>query len=303
LAEDKKRGASTEKQIERELAWMRSADGQKKQKSFRARNFERLVAEKREKLANKRLEGINMLIPEGPTLPEAEAISFHNISYSVEERKLIENLSFSVRRGDILGIVGANGTGKTSLLKLLVAEKPLGQGSMTIHPDVVFGYNSQQRKLNPSIPLWREITGELDYVKISPDYSMHARSYVAQFNFSGQDQSKLVGSLSGGERNRVSLAKSLAPGCNIILLDEPTNDLDVDTLRNLEEALTQFDGAAIVVSHDRWFLDRICTAILSFEGGGKVRYVPGNYSEFVRVKTEENGGVELNKKQKFKRLI
>ena len=203
--------------------------------------------------------------------------------------------------------------GKTSLLKCLIGEKPLNSGSIIIHNDVIFAYNSQQRNLNPNNFLWKEIVGDKEYIKINENYLIHSRNYVAQFNFTGNQQSKLISSLSGGERNRVCLAKSLAIGSNIILLDEPTNDLDIDTLRNLEEALLEYDGASIVISHDRWFLDRIATHIISFESNGIVKYIQGNYAEYETIKQlelqqREEGGVAgeglINQKQKkFKRLI
>jgi ATPase subunit of ABC transporter with duplicated ATPase domains len=211
---------------------------------------------------------------------------------------LFSKLSFKLHRGEMLGIIGPNGSGKTSLLRCLVGERTPDAGEVSVSPHVVFGYNTQSRAaLNSDVPLWAEIVGQDELVRISAEYDMPARAYVAQFNFSGSDQSKLVRSLSGGERNRVSLAKSLKKGCNVLILDEPTNDLDVDTLRALEEALQDFDGAGLIVSHDRWFLDRVCTHILAFEPDG-VKYFEGNFSEY----EADKGANAKEKKKKFKNI-
>jgi sulfate-transporting ATPase len=228
LALQKKRDARLDKQIEKELAWIRNEGGKSKSR-FRKRNFERLVADKEERLANKRFEGGTLLIPQGPLLAN-EAIKFQNVGFSLEGRKLFEGVNFTVSRGDIIGIIGSNGTGKSTLLRLLTGELPMQKGSIEVDQSVVFAYASQHRNLNPDNYLWREIVGDRDLVQITSQHAMPSRAYVAQFNFAGQDQQKLVGALSGGERNRLQLAKSLIHGSNVILLDEVNTNKHESTL-------------------------------------------------------------------------
>jgi sulfate-transporting ATPase len=316
----RKQSVALEKQIEKELQWVRSSvRGRQGKSKSRLKNFEKLMQEKKERMLSRKSEGLNgaLLIPEGPRLTE-KALEVTGLTYSVsrsdnEEETdpakrsvLFENLSFRLGRGEMLGIIGPNGSGKTSLLKCLIGEKAHESGEIKLSKHVVFGYNTQSREaLGEEKQVWQEIVGQDEQVQISPDYSMPARAYVAQFNFSGADQTKLIRNLSGGERNRVSLAKSLKKGCNVIILDEPTNDLDVDTLRALEESLQEFDGAGIIVSHDRWFLDRVCTHILAFEEGStQVRYFEGNYSEYEERKKNEDKakGGEGEKRKKFKAI-
>ncbi len=229
----RKQSVALDKQIEKELAWVRSGvRGRQSKSKSRLKNFDSLMAEKRLRLINRRTEGLGgaLLIPEGPRLNEA-AIDVSDLSYSVsrsndeeetdptKRQTLFEGLSFKLHRGEMLGIIGANGSGKTTLLRCLVGERTPETGNVSVSPHVVFGYNTQSRTaLSDDVPLWSEICGKDDFVRITSDYDMPARAYVAQFNFSGADQSKLVRSLSGGERNRVSLAKSLKKGCNVIIL-------------------------------------------------------------------------------------
>jgi ATPase subunit of ABC transporter with duplicated ATPase domains len=183
-------------------------------------------------------------------------------------------------RGGIIGVIGANGAGKTTLFRMLVGQEPADGGSLTTGPTVEFAYVDQSREsLDASKTVYEEITGGVDHLKVG-DREVHGRAYVAGFNFKGSDQQKRVGDLSGGERNRLHLAKALLMGANVLLLDEPTNDLDVDTLRALEDALLAFPGCAVVISHDRWFLDRIATHVLAFEGDSEVRWFEGNFSDY-----------------------
>ncbi|HEX9961914.1 MAG TPA: ATP-binding cassette domain-containing protein, partial [Pyrinomonadaceae bacterium] len=204
----------------------------------------------------------------------------HNVSKAYGDKLLFENLEFSLPRGGIVGVIGPNGAGKTTLFRLITQQDEADAGTFKVGETVKLGYVDQSRdSLNADKTIFDEISDGLDLVQLGKR-EMNSRAYVSRFNFSGSDQQKRVGMLSGGERNRVHLAKMLKSGANVILLDEPTNDLDVNTMRALEEALENFAGCAVVISHDRWFLDRIATHILAFEGDSKVVYFDGNYSEY-----------------------
>ncbi len=197
-----------------------------------------------------------------------------------DDKLLFENLEFSLPRGGIVGVIGANGAGKTTLFRLITKQEIPDAGDFRVGENVKLGYVDQSRdSLNADKTIWEEISDGLDLVQLG-NREVNSRAYVSRFNFSGTDQQKRVGQLSGGERNRVHLAKMLKTGANVLLLDEPTNDLDVNTMRALEEALENFAGCAVVISHDRWFLDRIATHILAFEGDSKVEFFDGNYSEY-----------------------
>jgi len=204
------------------------------------------------------------------------------------ENLLIDDMTFKLPPGGIIGVIGPNGAGKTTLFRMILGEENPDGGTIRIGETVKLAYIDQNRPLDPNKTIFEEITGGLDLVQLGPR-EMPSRAYVARFNFSGQDQQKKVGILSGGERNRVHLAKMLKEGANVLLLDEPTNDLDVNTLRALEEALENFAGCAIVISHDRWFLDRVATHILAFEGDSRVFSFDGNYSEYEEDKKKRLG--------------
>ncbi len=206
-------------------------------------------------------------------------IEAEGVSKAYGERLLIDDMTFKLPPGGIIGVIGPNGAGKTTLFRMIVGQEKPDSGKIRLGETVVLGYVDQNRALDPDKTIWEEISGGADVLKIGAR-EINSRAYVARFNFSGTDQQKKVGSLSGGERNRVHLAKMLKEGANVLLLDEPTNDLDVNTLRALEEALEHFAGCAVVISHDRWFLDRIATHILAFEGDSKVFWFDGNYSEY-----------------------
>jgi ATPase subunit of ABC transporter with duplicated ATPase domains len=202
---------------------------------------------------------------------------------------LIENLSFSLPPAGIVGIIGPNGAGKTTLFKMLTGQEPVDSGTVKVGDTVELAYVDQSRdSLNPDATVYEEITGNIEHMKVG-NREINGRAYVASFNFKGSDQQKRVGDLSGGERNRVHLAKLLKTGGNVLLLDEPTNDLDVDTLRALEDSLEAFPGCAVVISHDRWFLDRIATHVLAFEGDSQVRWFEGNFSEYEAWRKKEMG--------------
>eukprot|EP00457_Paulinella_chromatophora_P002422 gb/GEZN01002427.1/.p1 GENE.gb/GEZN01002427.1/~~gb/GEZN01002427.1/.p1 ORF type:complete len:608 (-),score=80.37 gb/GEZN01002427.1/:583-2406(-) len=277
-----------DKKYTQELDWIRqNAKGGRTKSKARVEKFNKTEEERIEKSGHRREEGGSMVIPEGPRLGEG-AFKVEGLSHAleavkennIERRVLFENLTFELKKGHILGIVGANGTGKTTLLRILAGNLEPHQGKVSIGQTVAMGYNQQARDtLNPDALVWMEIAGGKDMIDISPTRQIQARHYVAQFNFVGPAQQKQIRHLSGGERNRVMLAKTLAQGCNVIMLDEPTNDLDIDTLRRLEECILERKarGAAIIVSHDRWFLDRLCTHILHLKGDGTTRYAEGNW--------------------------
>ena len=210
----------------------------------------------------------------------AEELTLQDIRKAYGEKLLIDGLSFSLPRGGLVGIIGPNGAGKTTLFRIIVGQEHTDGGDLELGETVRVGYAGQERELDPNKSVWQEISGGLETIKVG-NREMNSRAYISAFNFRGPDQQKKVGNLSGGERNRLHLAKTLMAGGNLLLLDEPTNDLDVDTLRALEDALVDFAGCAVVISHDRWFLDRIATHILAFEGNSEVVWHEGNYQSYI----------------------
>ncbi|HEX8367320.1 MAG TPA: energy-dependent translational throttle protein EttA [Pyrinomonadaceae bacterium] len=276
LAQEQKTEDKRQKTLERELEWIRmSPKGRHAKSKARINDYEQMVAEGSEK----RAEDLEIFIPPGERLGDI-VIEAHGVSKAYGEKLLFENLEFSLPRGGIVGVIGPNGAGKTTLFRLITEQDAADAGTFKVGETVKLGYVDQSRdSLNADKTIFDEISDGLDLVQLGRR-EMNSRAYVSRFNFSGSDQQKRVGMLSGGERNRVHLAKMLKSGANVILLDEPTNDLDVNTMRALEEALENFAGCAVVISHDRWFLDRIATHILAFEGDSKVVYFDGNYSEY-----------------------
>jgi ATP-binding cassette ChvD family protein len=270
-SEDKRR-----KTLERELEWIRmSPKGRHAKSKARINDYEKMVAQESEK----RAEDLEIFIPPGERLGDT-VIEAHGVSKAFGDKLLFEDLDFSLPPGGIVGVIGPNGAGKTTLFRLITEQETADSGSFKVGPTVKLAYVDQSRDiLDPDKTIWEEIADGLDLVKLG-SREVNSRAYVGRFNFSGSDQQKRVGQLSGGERNRVHLAKMLKSGANVILLDEPTNDLDVNTMRALEEALENFAGCAVIISHDRWFLDRIATHILAFEGDSKVEFFDGNYSEY-----------------------
>ena len=276
LAQEQKTEDKRAKTLERELEWIRmSPKGRHAKSKARINDYEKMVASESEK----RSEELEIFIPPGPRLGDV-VVEAHGVSKAYGDKLLFENLEFSLPPGGIVGVIGPNGAGKTTLFRLITGQEQPDSGEFKVGSTVRLGYVDQSRdSLNADKTIFDEISDGLDFVTLGKR-EMNARAYVSRFNFSGSDQQKRVGQLSGGERNRVHLAKMLKSGANVILLDEPTNDLDVNTMRALEEALENFAGCAVVISHDRWFLDRIATHILSFEGDSKVEYFDGNYSEY-----------------------
>lgn len=273
---EEKQQAANKRTIKSELEWVR-ANPKGRQAKSRARitRFEELNSQE----FQKRSETQELYIPPGPRLGD-KVIDVSHLHKSFSEKPLIDNLTFSVPKGSIVGIIGGNGAGKTTFLRMLVDTEQPDSGSIEIGKTVKLAYVDQSRdELKGDKTVWQEISDEQDIIHIGK-YEIASRAYVSRFNFKGGDQQKLVKHLSGGERNRLHMAKLLKRGGNVLLLDEPTNDLDLETLRALEEGLLAFPGCVIVISHDRWFLDRICTHILAFEGGSKVVWREGNYSDY-----------------------
>jgi len=276
LEQEEKQEKARQRTLVSELEWIRQSPRARQDKSkARISAYETLLAEAKEKSPD--MAQIN--VPIGPRLGNL-VIEAKGLRKGFEEKLLIDDLSFKLPPGGIVGVIGANGTGKTTLFRMIAGQDTPDNGSISLGDTVSLGYVDQSRaELDPDKTVWEEISEGLDEVELGYR-TMQSRAYVSQFNFKGADQQKKVGQLSGGERNRVHLAKVLKFGANVILLDEPTNDLDVDTLRALEEALIDFPGCAVVISHDRWFLDRIATHILAFEGGSRVLWFEGNYDDY-----------------------
>ncbi|HEY8518733.1 MAG TPA: energy-dependent translational throttle protein EttA [Gammaproteobacteria bacterium] len=276
LAIEEKQEAARQRAIKAELEWVRANPRARQAKAkARLQRFEELVS----KEYQARNETNEIYIPPGPRLGDL-VIEVENVSKAYGDRILFENLSFSLPPGGIVGVIGPNGAGKTTLFRMLVGQEKPDSGTIRIGESVQLAYVDQTRDaLDPEKTVWEEISGGQDILRVG-NYETQSRAYVGRFNFRGTDQQKKVGLLSGGERNRVHLAKLLRSGGNVLLLDEPTNDLDVETLRALEEALLSFPGCAVVISHDRWFLDRIATHILAFEGDSEVVYFQGNYADY-----------------------
>jgi ATP-binding cassette ChvD family protein len=288
LAQEEKSNETRARTLARELEWVkmspkaRQAKGKARLAAYDKLHAEALAAER----GPERLE---IAIPAGPRLGDT-VIEVSDLSKGFGDRLLIENLSFSLPPAGIVGIIGPNGAGKTTLFRMLSGQEAPDAGMITVGDTVIMSYVDQNRdSLDADKTVYEEITEGVEHMKVG-GREIHGRAYVASFNFKGSDQQKRVGDLSGGERNRVHLAKLLKRGGNVLLLDEPTNDLDVDTLRALEDALESFPGCAVVISHDRWFLDRIATHVLAFEGDSQVRWFEGNFTEYEAWRRKELGG-------------
>jgi ATP-binding cassette ChvD family protein len=287
-----------EKALERELEWVRSSPRARQAKSkARLQAYEELRAEAES--ADRALDKLEIKLPPGPRLGDL-VIEAEGLTKAYGDKLLFEDLSFSLPRAGIVGVIGPNGAGKTTLFKLLTGQEQPDGGSLKIGPTVQMAYLDQSRdSLDPEKTVYEEIAGGVDEVLVGGNQSMSARAYVGKFNFKNTDQQKKVGVLSGGERNRVLLAKQLLTGGNLLLLDEPTNDLDVDTLRALEDAVLSFPGCAVIISHDRWFLDRVATHVLAFEGDSEVRWFEGNFSDY-EVDRHKRLGAEADQPHRIK---
>ncbi|MBB5360294.1 ATP-binding cassette ChvD family protein [Rhodanobacter sp. ANJX3] len=276
LAREEAAEKGRQKALARELEWVRSAaKGRQSKGKARINRFEELNSVEYQK----RNETNELYIPPGERLGQ-EVIEFKNVSKSFGDKLLIDDVSFKVPPGAIVGVIGPNGAGKSTLFKLIIGQETPDKGEVKLGHTVQLAYVDQSRdNLDAKKNVWQEVSGGADIITIGR-YELQSRAYIGRFNFKGTDQQKLVGSLSGGERGRLHLAKTLMQGGNVLLLDEPSNDLDVETLRALEDAMLEFPGCAMVISHDRWFLDRIATHIIAFEGDSHVEFFPGNYNEY-----------------------
>ncbi len=298
LKQRDKTASSLQRKVDQELEWLRaSPSARRKKNKSRISDYENLVAQKVEVDENT----LDIQIDSGPQLGE-KVIEATGLTKGYNDNSLIKDLTFSIPRGAVVGLIGPNGTGKTTLFRMVIGEESPDAGEIEIGSSVKLSYVDQHRHdLDGDKTIFEEITGGTDQIEVG-GRSINSRSYVGKFNFKGSDQQKKVANLSGGERNRVHLAKLLRRGGNVLLLDEPTNDLDVTTLRNLESAILNFSGCVLVISHDRFFLNRICTHLLVFEGESKVRWFEGNFEEYQEKRREELGGREENRRSKYKKL-
>ncbi|MCX6507175.1 MAG: energy-dependent translational throttle protein EttA [Actinobacteria bacterium] len=302
LKQEEKQESSRARTLARELEWVRMAPKARQAKGkARLSAYEQLLAESQE--AQGRGDGLEIFIPSGERLGDV-VIEAEGVTKGFGDRLLIEDLSFSLPRAGIVGVIGPNGAGKTTLFRMFTGSEEPDGGSLKVGPTVNLAYVDQSRDvLDSEKTVYEEITDGNEIVKLG-NREMNGRAYVASFNFKGSDQQKKVGILSGGERNRVHLAKVLARGGNVLLLDEPTNDLDVDTLRALEDGLEAFAGCAVVISHDRWFLDRVATHVLAFEGDSQVRWFEGNFTEYEAFRKKELGAdADQPHRIKYKPLV
>jgi sulfate-transporting ATPase len=300
MAREQQQSEKRSRTLERELEWVRMSPRARTAKSkARVSAYENLLKEP----TPEKLQEMQLYIPPGPRLGDI-VVEAHSVSKAYGDKLLFENMNFTLPKGGIVGIVGPNGAGKTTLFRMITGKEKPDSGEFKVGSSVKIGYVDQSRdNLNPDKTVFEEISGGNDLMMVGSK-EMNSRAYVSRFNFPGDGQQKKVGTLSGGERNRVQLAKVLQEGGNLLLLDEPTNDLDVNTMRALEEALLEFGGCAVVISHDRWFLDRICSHILAFEGDSQVYFYPGNYTEYEEDRKKRFGEDALTPHRiRYKKII
>jgi energy-dependent translational throttle protein EttA len=299
LATEEKTESARQRTLQRELDWVRLAPRARQAKNkARVQKYEEMVAEE----TTEKIMQHEIVIPPPPRLGN-DVVTAKDIKKAFGEKILIDGLSFALPRGGIVGIIGPNGAGKTTLFRMIVDQEEPDSGTLKVGDTVQIAYSDQSRTLNPEVSAWQEISGGNELIMVGKK-ELNSRAYLSSFNFRGTDQQKKVGNLSGGERNRLHLAKTLMSGGNLLLLDEPTNDLDVDTLRALEDALVDFTGCAVVISHDRWFLDRVATHILAFEGNSEVVWHEGNYQSYVEdLKKRKGADADQPHRVAFKKLV
>jgi energy-dependent translational throttle protein EttA len=300
LAQEERAEKGRQRTIAAELEWVRTnPKGRRTKSKARLARYEELIAQERQV----KLDDVQIHIPPGPRLGE-QVLTVSHLRKGFGERLLIEDLTFDLPRAGIVGIIGANGAGKTTLFRMITGDEAPDQGTLQVGDTVQLAYVDQSRDaLDPDKTVWEEISDGLDHLQVG-DRVVNSRQYTAGFNFKGTSQQQRIGKLSGGERNRVHLAKLLRSGGNLLLLDEPTNDLDVDTLRALEDALLGFPGCAVIISHDRWFLDRICTHVLAFEGDSQVTWFEGNFEAYEEHRRERLGAAaDRPHRITYKRLV
>ena len=298
LAREQKQNSKRQKTLERELEWVRMAPkGRQIKQKARLANYDKLLSQDQKKVDEK----LEIFIPNGPRLGN-NVIEAEKVSKSFGDKLLYDNLNFKLPQAGIVGVIGPNGAGKSTVFKMIMEEVKPDSGSFSLGDTVKLAYVDQSHKLiNPKKTIWQNFSDEQDVIKLG-GRNINSRAFLSRFNFSGNEQNKKVKTLSGGERNRLHLAMTLKEEGNVLLLDEPTNDLDVNTLRALEEGLENFAGCAVVISHDRWFLDRICTHILSFEGNSQVYFFEGSYSDYLENKKKRLGQDILPKRIQYRRL-
>jgi ATP-binding cassette ChvD family protein len=299
LAQEEKTESARQRTLQRELEWVRLAPRARQAKNkARVQKYEEMVAEE---TAEKIMQH-EIVIPPPPRLGN-DVVNTKDLRKAFGEKVLIDGLTFALPRGGIVGIIGPNGAGKTTLFKMIVDQEEPDSGTLKVGETVQIAYTDQNRTLDPNLTAWQEISGGNEMIMVGKK-ELNSRAYLSSFNFKGTDQQKKVGLLSGGERNRLHLAKTLMSGGNLLLLDEPTNDLDVDTLRALEDALVDFAGCAVVISHDRWFLDRIATHILAFEGDSEVVWHEGNYASYIEdLKRRKGADADQPHRIAYKKLV
>jgi ATP-binding cassette ChvD family protein len=298
LAEEEKQETKRQKALQRELEWAKKGPkGRQSKGKARLNNYEAMMAED----VKEKESRVEIPIPNGPRLGE-QVIEAKNLAKGYDDTLLFEDMNFNLPQAGIVGVIGPNGAGKTTLFRMIMGEEQPDAGEFNIGETVKLGYVDQEHaEIDPEKTVYEVISGGNDVIEFG-NTSINARAYVSRFNFSGAEQQKKVGTLSGGERNRLHLAMTLKTEANVLLLDEPTNDIDVNTLRALEEGINNFAGCAVVVSHDRWFLDRICTHILAFEGNSSTYFFEGSYSEYEENLRKRMGGDIIPKRIKYKKL-
>jgi ATP-binding cassette ChvD family protein len=299
LAQENKTASKRQKTLERELEWVRQgAKGRQTKQKARLQNYDKLMSQDQKQLDEK----LEIYIPNGPRLG-TNVIEANDVSKAFEDKLLYENLNFKLPQAGIVGIIGPNGAGKTTIFKMIMGEEKPDKGEFEIGETAIIAYVDQSHSnIDPEKTIWQNFSDEQELIMMG-GRQVNSRAYLSRFNFSGSEQNKKVSMLSGGERNRLHLAMTLKEEGNVLLLDEPTNDLDVNTLRALEEGLENFAGCAVVISHDRWFLDRVCTHILAFEGNSEVYFFEGSFSEYEENKKKRLGGDLMPKRIKYKKLI